>query len=113
MTEDEHLAKTSDHIQGVYRRYRKAIRAFGDDVTVNPTKVKYIGFVVDNGRKSRRMANFHIGKQSLKIWLNLKTIKDPKRLTLRTAAGHTVGVKDDQNFDYIVELLRQAYLKNK
>jgi predicted transport protein len=110
-TEADHLNKASSSIQSIYHRYKNAIVQFGGDMTVHPTEKKYIGFRVNN----RRMANFHIGKQSFKIWLNIKPgrINDPRGLTRQTKEGHTIRIEDEQNFEYVINLLRQAYAKNR
>lgn len=110
-SEADHLSNTSVYIQSMYERYRKAILQFGNDVSIRPTEKKYIGFRV-NGR---RMANFHIGKQSFKIWFNVKpgTMRDSRRLTRQTDKGYTIRVEDETNFEYIVGLLKQAYMDNR
>jgi len=103
----DHLSNTSNYIQSVYQRYKKSVLESAIDVSIHPTEKKYIGFRVND----RRMANFHMGRQSFKIWFNVKpgTLRDPKRLTRRTDKGHTIRIDDDMNFDYVVDLLRQAY----
>src|SRR5215216_4555867 len=110
-SEPDHLSKATNNIRSIYGRYKKAIVQFGTDVSIHPTEKKYIGFRVND----RRMANFHIGKQSFKIWLNIKpgTINDPRKLTRKTEAGHTIRIEDDSNFEYIVNLLRQAHSRNR
>jgi predicted transport protein len=111
MSESDHLSKASANIQSIYHRYKQAVMQFGSYVSIHPTEKKYIGFRVN----ARRMANFHIGKQSFKIWLNVKpgTLNDPRKLTRQTEAGHTIRIEDDRNFEYVVNLLRQAHTKNK
>ena len=113
-SEADHLANASNHIQSVFQRYRKGILEFGNDVLVNPTDVSYIGFMV-SARRNRRIAAFTIGKQSFKVWLHVEpgTLHDPNHLTQKTKAGHTITIRDDKNFDYIVGLLQQSYVRNK
>lgn len=110
-SEADHLSNASTHIQSIYERYKKAILQFGNDVSIHPTEKKYIGFRVNN----RRMANFHIGKQSFKIWFNLRpgTLRDPRRLTRQTDKGHTIRIESETNFEYFVSLLKQAYVENR
>lgn len=110
-SEADHLQNASHYVQAIYQRYKKAILEFGGDVSIHPTEKKYIGFLVNE----RRMANFHIGKESFKIWLNVTpgTLRDIKRLTRQTKQGHTLRIEDDSNFEYVVDLLRQAYAKNR
>jgi len=85
LSEADHLSKASAYIQSIYSRYKREIMQFGNDVSIRPTEKKYIGFLA-NGR---RMANFHIGRQSFKIWFNIRpgTLRDPKNLTTRTEAA--------------------------
>jgi predicted transport protein len=111
VSEANHLSKASANIQSLYHRYKKAVMQFGSGVSIHPTAKKYIGFLVND----RRMANFHIGKQSFKIWLNIKpgTIDDPRNLTRQTEAGHTIRIEDDSNLEYVVNLLRQAHTRNR
>src|SRR5215471_3838894 len=111
LSEADHLSKASAYIQSIYSRYKREIMQFGNDVSIRPTEKKYIGFLA-NGR---RMANFHIGRQSFKIWFNIRpgTLRDPKNLTTRTEAGHTIRIEDDSNFAYVVDLIRQAHIRNR
>lgn len=110
-TEADHLSKASQNTKALYYKYKEAILKFGNDVTINPTEKKYIGFRVND----RRFANFHIHPSHFKIWLRIKpgTIYDPNRLTNQTETGHTISISDDQHLDYVVGLLKQAYLRNR
>jgi predicted transport protein len=117
MVEDDHLAKTNRPLRSVFRRYRRAILEFGDDIVVDPTYESYIAFSFNRPRSnaSRRIANFSIGRSCFLIWLNIRpgTISDPSGLTWETGNGHTITIKDERNFDKVVLLLKQAYLRNK
>lgn len=106
-----HLSKANPNITALYHRYREAILKFGDGVTINPTVKKYIGFRVND----RRFANFHIHPGHLMIWLRIKPglIDDAQRLTNQTQVGHTISVSDDRHLNYVVNLIRQAYVRNK
>ncbi len=110
-SEADHLSNASVYIRLIYERYRMAILQLGNDVSICPTEKKYNGFRV-NGR---RIANFHIGKQSFKIWFNVRpgTLRDSRSLTRQTDKGHTIRVEDEANFEYIVSLLGQAYIDNR
>lgn len=110
--EADHLSKASSNTNALYHRYREAILKFGEDVTINPTEKKYIGFRVND----RRFAAFRIHPGHFRIWLRVEpgSIDDPKGLTNRTQDAHTIsGVGDDQHLNYIVGLLKQAYQRNK
>ncbi len=112
--ESDRLRKASESVRSLYRRYKAAIIEFeehGGTLTCHATAKRGITFSV-NGR---RFAFFTIQKGNFKIWLKIKpgTLNDPKKLTTRTAIAHTISVHDDEHFDYIVGLIKQAYLKNK
>jgi predicted transport protein len=109
-SEATHLSKTNHETKALYLKYREAILAFGDGIRVKPVG-RYIGFWV----YGRRFVNFHIHEQHFKIWLGIKpgSLNDPKKLTRRNQAGHTVSVRDDEQFEYIVGLIRQTYSRKR
>ena len=109
--EADHVSKASPNTRALYHRYREAVLTFGEDVTINPTETKYIGFRVND----LRFATFHIHPGHFKIWLRIKpgSIDDARRLTNQTQAAHTMRVSDDRHFDYVVDLLKQAYVRNR
>lgn len=107
MTEADHLAKATSAVQTPYLRYKQFTMALGDDVSFRPTEERYIGFWANGGR----FIALGIRQQHFKIWFRVEpgTLRDPECLTRQTEVGHTVQIRDDQHFAYIVGLIEQAY----
>jgi predicted transport protein len=106
-------SKASTPIRSLFERYEAAIRKFAprDVVTRCPTDKGFSFFV--NGR---RFATITIRPRNLKIWLKLTPgmLKDSRRRAHTTKKASTgQGVRCDDDFDYILGLIKQAYLENK
>lgn len=109
--EDYHLDNKPDDIKELYQEFKTAILNLADDIEIKVTKV-YIGFKVKSNACS-----VSILKDSLKIWINAKsgTLKDEKNLSrdVSNIGHHGLGdyeirVKDNQNKEYIMSLIKQA-----
>jgi predicted transport protein len=114
-TENEHLDVASTEILELYETFKSAITNL-DGIELKPTK-KYIAFV-----SGSNIADIHIQKKALKMWINLfkGELDDPKELTRDVAnIGHwgngdyELQIRDDENIDYIMSLIKQSYKKNK
>jgi predicted transport protein len=108
-SEDDHLRRSSQSTRALFLRYKAAIRKFAGAESY-PTEKKYIGFRVDN----ERFAAFHIRRNHFKIWLGIDagSIDDPMRRTTETKRWHTVQkVTENDSFDYVLGLVRQAYIR--
>ena len=114
-TEKEHMEVASPEIIELYEQLKGLILNL-DSIEIKPTK-KYVAFV-----SGSNIVDIHIQKKSLKMWLNMfkGELDDPKELARDVAnIGHwgngdyELQIKDDENIDYIMSLIKQSYKKNK
>lgn len=115
-TEDDHLKDATEDMKELYFRIKEAILNISGDISLNPTKM-YLAFVSNKSN----IADLHILKNSVKIWINLKAgeLDDPKKLARDVSeVGHwgngdyEVQIADDENLDYVIGLIKQSYQKN-
>lgn len=115
-TEDESLQIASDEIKELYEKYKVSILNLDDNIEIKPKKF-YIAFVA-----SSNIVDIHIQKNSLKMWINLKKglLDDSKNITKDVSnIGHwgngdyELQLKSDDNFEYILSLVRQSLEKSK
>lgn len=115
-TEDESLQTSSDEIKELYEKYKIAILNLDDNIEIKPRKF-YIAFVA-----SSNIVDIQIQKNSLKMWINLKKglLDDSKNITKDVSnIGHLgngdyeLQIKSDDNFEYILSLIRQSLEKSK
>lgn len=111
-----HLDNKTDDIKELYETYKTAILNLSDDIIVDYLKW-YIAF-----KKKYNFVYMHIQKNALKIWINLKIgqLDDPKNLAKDVSnVGHwgngdyEIIVKDTENLEYIMSLIKQAIKLNK
>jgi len=114
-TEDDHLSIASDEIRELYEQLRISLLGIGGQINVKPKKY-YIGFIAKTN-----FVDVHIQKKALKLWLNLKKgeLNDPKKLARDMSnTGHwgngdyELQISNDEDFDYVLGLAKQAYKKN-
>lgn len=114
-SEEEHLSNASEEIKELYEKFRNAILDFGD-IEVKPKK-HYVAFV-----KEKNVTDIGLQKSALKIWLNLPigTLDDPKNLARdMSKTGHLgngdyeLQVKNDDDYEYILSLIKQSVRKSK
>jgi predicted transport protein len=114
-TEDEHLLIGSYEISELYDAIKQRVLSLGE-IEIQPKK-KYIAFV-----GSRNIVDIHIQKSALKIWINLYKgeLKDLELLARDVAnIGHwgngdyEIQIKDDEHIDYLLELNKQSWKRNK
>ncbi|WP_405576854.1 DUF5655 domain-containing protein [Winogradskyella sp. Asnod2-B02-A] len=110
-TEEDHTINKTDEIIELYEVYRDAIVNLADDIDVVPKK-DYIAF-----KKDSNIADISIQRKGLKFWINLKKglLEDPKELMRDVSSiGHwgngdyEAVVKDTENLEYIMSLIKQA-----
>ncbi|MDQ1325584.1 MAG: hypothetical protein QG564_708 [Campylobacterota bacterium] len=115
-TEDENLAKATDEIKELYEKFKIAILNLDNDIEIKPRQL-YVAFIAGSN-----IADIHIQKNALKIWLNLKkgTLDDAKNLARDVSnTGHwgngdyELQIKSDDDFEYILSLIRQSLNQNK
>lgn len=113
-TENDRLNAIPEEVQNIYHRLREKILDLGN-VEIKATKL-YVAFTV-NGSNFTDIA---LQKQSLKLWLNLPygELEDPYQLARDVSnIGHhgnghyELTIKDADKLDYILTLIKQAYLK--
>ena len=114
-TEKEHLEVASPEILELYETIKNAITNL-DGIELKPKK-KYIAFVSDSN-----IADIHVQKKALKMWINMPKgeLDDPKKLARDVSnIGHwgngdyELQIRDDENIEYIMSLIKQSYKKNK
>lgn len=110
-TEEDHLAGKSDETIELYETYKQAIQNLAPDIELEAKKL-YVAF-----KKAKNIADIVILKNSLKIFINLKSgeLDDPKKLMRDVSAvGHwgngdyEIVVADTKNLEYIMSLVKQA-----
>lgn len=114
-TETEHTASGTDEIKELYEKFKKAILNL-DQLEVQPKK-KYIAFVGDTN-----VIDIEIQRNALKLHINLKKgeLDDPKKLFRDVSEiGHygngdfELQIRNDENLEYIMSLVKQSIKKNK
>lgn len=114
-TEKEHLEIASPEILELYDTFKSAITNL-DGIELKPTK-KYLAFV-----SGSNIADIHIQKKALKMWINMfkGELDDSKELARDVSnVGHwgngdyELQIRDDENLEYIMSLIKQSYKKNK
>ena len=114
-TEEEHLLSGTDEIKELYDKFKKVILNL-DELEVQPKK-KYIAFVGNTN-----VVDIEIQRNALKLHINLKKgeLDDSKNLTRDVSEiGHygngdfELQVRNDENLEYIMSLVKQSIKKNK
>lgn len=106
---EEHLKEANDNIIELFNQFRERLENMFPEIEVEAKKL-YIAF--KNNKKN--LVDFHLQKNSLKIWLNAKygEIDDFKNLSKNVSnkghwgnGGYEFSIKDDTNFEYIISLI--------
>lgn len=114
-TEEEHLSSGIDATKELYDKFKNAILNL-DELEVQPKK-KYIAFV---GKTN--VVDIEIQRNALKMHINLKKgeLEDSKNLTRDVSEiGHygngdfELQIRNDENLEYIMSLIKQSIKKNK
>jgi predicted transport protein len=112
-TEEDHLNSYPEEIVELYETFKNAILNLTDDIEIIPKKL-YIAF-----KKNKNIADIVTLKKGIKIFINLKkgVLDDPKNLMKDVSeTGHwgngdyEVTVKDTDNLEYIMSLVKQAII---
>lgn len=115
-TEEDHTKKIPEKILELYNEFKEKILDLANGITIRPRK-NYIGFVAKTN-----FTDVLLQKSKIKIYLNLKKgiIDDPKKLARDISnVGHwgngdyEINISNDENIEYIISLVKQAYLKNR
>lgn len=114
-SESDHTNDRPEEIIELYERFKNAVLNINDNISINPTKV-YIGFIYNK----KNIVDICILKKAIKMWLNVKSgeLNDPKNISRDVSAiGHwgngdyEIKISDDENFEYIVSLIKDVYNK--
>jgi len=114
-SEQEHLENVNDEIKELYQKFKSAIQNL-DNLEIKPKK-KYIAFVA-----GRNVIDILPQKKALKMWINMNKgeLDDTKGIARDVSTtGHwgngeyEIQVKDDENLEYILSLVKQSIRKNK
>jgi len=114
-SEQEHLGNVTDEIKELYEKFKTAIQNL-DNLEIKPKK-KYIAFVA-----GRNVIDILPQKKALKMWINMSKGKldDTKGITRDVSTtGHwgngdyEIQIRDDENLEYILSLVKQSIRKNK
>jgi predicted transport protein len=114
-TEEEHLANVTEEIKELYEKLKSAILNL-DNLEIKPKKV-YIAFVA-----GRNVVDILPQRKALKIWLNMSKgeLDDPKGIAKDVSTtGHwgngdyEIKIKNDDDLEYILSLIKQSLKKNK
>jgi predicted transport protein len=112
-TEEDHLSHANDEIKELYEKFKTAILNF-DGVEIKPQKL-YIAFI----KNSSNIVDFEIQRKALKITINLpiSKLEDPKKLARDVSnigkwgnGDYQIKVENDNDFEYIMSLIKQSYL---
>lgn len=115
-TEDDNLIKATDETKELYDKFKAAILNFDNDIEIKPRQL-YVAFV-----SGSNIVDVHVQKNALKMWINLKKgeLDDPKNLARDVSStGHwgngdyELHIKSDDEFEYILSLIKQSLNKNK
>jgi predicted transport protein len=115
-TEEDHLRGADEDTVELYRTVKEAVLGISGDLVLKPKKMT-VAFAI--GKKN--VADVHLLKGSLKMWLNLRAgeLDDPAGLTRDVSkVGHwgtgdyELRIADDGKLDYITGLVRQSYRRN-
>ena len=114
-TEEGHLKIAQPNIIDLYNRFKALVLSIGSDITVKPMK-QYIAF-----RTKTNITDVVILKKSLKIFINLEKgkLEAPKNVARDVSSiGHwgngdyEMIIKNDDELEYIISLVRQSYKIN-
>jgi predicted transport protein len=116
-TEQDHLSKVDFETRELYEQVKERLINMEDTVVVQPKK-QTIGFKVDNNI----FCDIVLQGKGLKIYVNLKSgdLQDQKQVARDVSnVGHwgngsyEIKIRDLDDIDYILSLLKQALRKNK
>jgi predicted transport protein len=109
-TEDDHLSGIPEDIKELYNKFKDLVLSIGSDIKIKPRK-KYIAFV-----SKINFVSVEILKEGLNVNFNLKKseLNDPKGLAKDVPSKDIsyIKIKNDEDLDYIVSLVKQSYEKN-
>lgn len=109
---EDHLKDINENIIELFNVFKERLEIIIPEIEIEPKKL-YIAFKSNK----KNIADFHLQKNSLKIWLNAKygEIDDFKKISKNVSnTGHwgngdyEILVKDNKNFEYIISLIQEV-----
>lgn len=116
-TEQDHLSKADIETIEIYETLKERILGLDENISAQPKK-QTIGFKVEN----QIFCDIVIQNRALKIYLNLKSgdLEDSKKTSRDVSnVGHwgngsyEIKVKDLEDIEYLLSLIKQSVRKNK
>lgn len=111
-TEELYLSAKNDSVIELYESYKQAILNLSPELEVHPKKW-YVAF-----KSKTNVIDIEVQANTLKMWINLKKgqLDDPKNIMrdVSDLKGHNgngdyeIIVKDTENLEYIMSLVKQA-----
>ncbi len=110
-SEDEHIKYANDEIKELYEKFRAGIINLDSDIEIKPQKF-YIAF-----KKNNNIACLELQKNQLKIFIGIKKgglndgkniAKDVSNIGHYGTGDYQIIVKDDEQLEYILSLIKQA-----
>jgi len=114
-TEEEHINKTSVELKEIYYNLKDVILSWGN-IKIDPKKA-YIAF-----KGSTNIVDIVFYRSSLKILINLKygELNDQNKLARNVKdigkwgnGDYEITVRDDEDSEYILSLIKQSWKRNK
>lgn len=109
---EEHLKGVNDNVVELFYQFKERMEFMFPEIEITAKKL-YIAF--KNNKKN--LVDFHLQKNSLKIWLNAKygEIDEFKNISKNVSnTGHwgngdyEFSIKDDREFEYIISLIKST-----
>ncbi|MFL6315681.1 MAG: DUF5655 domain-containing protein [Nitrososphaeraceae archaeon] len=114
-TEEDHLKSVDDNVKEMYSELKSAILSLGKDIEVRPKK-QYVAF-----RRKQAFVSFVFLRSKLKAYLNvgtneindlLKKARDVKDIGHYSTGETEITIKDRNEIQCVLSLIKQAYEKS-
>lgn len=114
-TEEEHINKTSDELKEIYYNLKDVLLSWGN-IKIDPKKL-YVAF-----KGTTNIVDIVFYRSSLKMSLNLKygelddlkgLAEDVRNIGKWGNGDYRIVIRDDENFEYILSLIKQSWKRNK
>lgn len=109
---EDHLSKSSETIQELFRKLQREIFEIDDRVQEKPVTT-YIGYKI----RYQNFCSVHFFKDKLKIYVRCNEIDDPKKVFKKIPDEYKWGktalwywdISTDKDLDYAMTIIRQGY----
>ena len=114
-TEEEHINKTSVELKEIYYNLKDVILSWGN-IKIDPKKL-YVAF-----KGTTNIVDIVFYRSSLKMSLNLKygelddlkgLAEDVRNIGKWGNGDYRIVIRDDEDFEYILSLIKQSWKRNK